>query len=389
MGPVVLTDRYVQGLKPPAKGQSDYRDAKLPGFGVRVSQGGTKSFYVVYRAAGRQRRHTLGDYRYLKLAQARSLAREVLRGAADGNDPAEAKRRERSAMRFGELCELYLAEHARLKKRSWQEDERIVRKELAKWFKIPVAGFQRRDVRDILSPIIARKSPVMANRTLALLRKVFGFAMEQDILENNPCSGIRLPSRERPRDRVLSTDEIRSVWEALAMESLQTRSLFQLSLYTAQRSGELRTMRWSELDAGEQWWTIPGDRSKNGLQHRVPLSREAQLVLKRLRLSCPSKTWVFPGPTDEPRATIQKAKDRISLRAGVEFRFHDLRRTAASHMASAGVSRDVIGKILNHAETGVTAVYDRHSYDPQKKEALDAWGRALGAMVAVKLRSAR
>ena len=93
---------------------------------------------------------------------------------------------------------------------------------------------------------------------------------------------------------------------------------------------------------------------------------------------------MFPGPTDQPRATIQKAKTRVSQRSGVDFRFHDLRRTAASHMASSGVSRDVIGKVLNHAEQGVTAVYDRHSYDPQKKEALDAWGRALGAIVAVE-----
>lgn len=384
MARVVLTDRFIKSLKAPTKGQSDYWDVKFPGFGVRVSQGGTKTYGVTYWLMGRKRRHKLGDSRYMGLAQARSLAREVLRGVADGNDPAEAKRQERSAMSFGALCDLYLVEHARLKKRSWAEDERIVQKDLLKWSRVPAAGFQRRDVRDLLSAVIARGSPVMANRTLALVRKIFAFAIEQDIVDHNPCSGIRLPSRERPRERALSAEEIRSVWEVLSLESLQNRSLFQLAILTCQRSGELRKMRWSDLDTDRQWWTIPSERSKNGLQHRVPLSSEAQLILERVQLNCLSRTWVFPGPTDQPRATIQKAKTRVSQRSGVDFRFHDLRRTAASHMASSGVSRDVIGKVLNHAEQGVTAVYDRHSYDPQKKEALEAWGRALGAIVAVE-----
>ena len=143
---------------------------------------------------------------------------------------------------------------------------------------------------------------------------------------------------------------------------------------------------WDEMDLTSGWWTIPAARSKNGLAHRVPLSPQALKVLKALRSVTGDSSWLFPSPKKEGAsiAHAQKAIERIVGRSGVEFRGHDLRRTAASLMVGAGVPRLVVSKILNHVETGVTAVYDRHSSDLEKRAALDFWGKRLEGIISNK-----
>jgi integrase len=155
-------------------------------------------------------------------------------------------------------------------------------------------------------------------------------------------------------------------------------------LLTAQRGGEVLGMRWAEVDFSDGCWTIPEERSKNGLSHRVPLSKPALALLEKERLLRGESSWVFPSASGlSPLAGIQKAIQRVRRRAGIDLRGHDLRRTAASNMASMGIPRLVIARVLNHVETGVTAVYDRHSYDREKREALEAWGRRLEEIVRV------
>jgi integrase len=143
------------------------------------------------------------------------------------------------------------------------------------------------------------------------------------------------------------------------------------------------------MDLVGRWWTIPAARSKNGLAHRVPLSPQAVRILKELWKTTGESAWVFPSPhwsrRNGPHINhAQKAIERIVERSGVQFRGHDLRRTAASLMVGAGVQRLFVSKILNHVETGVTAVYDRHSYDLEKRAALDFWGKRVGQIVAGK-----
>ncbi len=167
-------------------------------------------------------------------------------------------------------------------------------------------------------------------------------------------------------------------------------ALFRLRLLTAQRGGEVQGASWAEMDLVGGWWTIPAERSKNGLAHRVPLSHQAVKILKGLKAGAADKAiWVFPSPRKAgPHIHhAQKAIERIAERSGVEFRGHNLRRTAASLMVGAGVPRLVVSKILNHVESGVTAVYDRHSYDPEKRAALDFWGKRIDAMLSGKRRS--
>jgi integrase len=193
--------------------------------------------------------------------------------------------------------------------------------------------------------------------------------------------GRSKPSPETQRDRVLTEDEIRAVWAACDAEAGIISDAFRLMLVTAQRRGEVLSMRWQDVDGSS--WTSPAELAKNGLAHRVPLNRQALAILERLRKRA-NGPWVFPSPTtDRPIENPQKAAERLRERSKVaDLRLHDLRRTAASLMTGMGISRLTVKKILNHAERDVTAVYGRHSYDPEKRTALDARGRRLDAIVS-------
>jgi integrase len=225
----------------------------------------------------------------------------------------------------------------------------------------------------MLDEIVARGAPIQANRTLEIVRKLFNWAVARDMLGANPCYGIAKPSTENRSDRVLTEDEIRTIWRALDREAALTAASFKLRLLTAQRGAEILAMRWDQISNG--WWTIPAAVAKNGLAHRVPLSPQSLELLEEIHPLGEGSEWIFPGARgDGHRVAIHKAHNRIRRRSAVSYVPHDLRRTAASHMTSMGISRLVVSKVLNHAELGVTAVYDRHSYDGEKRAALDAWG---------------
>ncbi len=379
--PLTLTDRTVRGLDAGGKAQADFWDTRVTGFGVRVSAEGRKTWVLRYRVQGRQRRMSLGTYPSLGLADARVAARRALGRVAHSEDPAAEKRAEARAETFAQLAGLYMEKHAKVRKKSWRSDQRLIGAEL-----LPVLGprkvhdITRSDVRALADAIAERGAPIMANRTLALLRKMFNVAIDLELegVDANPCLRIRPPGVERRRDRVLSQAEIREMWRALEPEDAVVRGLFKLRLLTAQRGGEVHRLRWQDLDLDSNWWTIPAEFSKNGLPHRVPMSPPVVAIITEHQQAVRSATWVFPSLVhDQPVANIYSALKRVKERSTVSFEPHDLRRTAASMMASAGVNRTVIGKILNHAEPGVTAVYDRHSYDPEKRGALDAWGQQV------------
>jgi integrase len=232
---------------------------------------------------------------------------------------------------------------------------------------------------------------------LALVRKMFNFAIGREWVELNPCNQVKPMGKEVSRDRVLNNDEIRKIWTALDNEEPPIQAAFRLRLMTAQRGGEVLQMQWDDLDLKNGWWTMPASRVKNGRPHRVFLTAEAVTILtdlqgwyeRRIAEINPGRAkkhkepmtmseWVFPSPrAAEPVAWIQKAAQRIRESSGVEFRPHDLRRTAASLMTGSGTSRDILKKVLNHVDRDVTAIYDRYSYDAEKRKALNAWGRQL------------
>ena len=376
-----LTDASLRALRP-GQNQIDYWCTTFAGFGVRVSPGGRKTFMVRYRLGGRYRRVKLGVYPELSLADARRRARQVVGEVASDRDPAQARQEARLAPTFEDLAELYLEKHARVKKRSWKEDRRVIYKDLfPAWRAMRATEIRRRDIRALIEKIAERPAPSMANRTQAIVHKMFNFAIAHEIVEFNPCAQLEHPAKERARDRILTDAEIRHFWSVLDGEPPHIAAAFRLRLITAQRGGEVHGMCWADIDLNDRWWTIPGSVAKNGLAHRVPLSDLALEVLFALRDQQTAKMAASPYVLS-PAARDPRRRRPTLARLGLsDFRGHDLRRTAASRMASAGCPRLVIGKVLNHAEPGVTAVYDRHTYDAEKRQALQTWGRSLRALL--------
>jgi integrase len=334
----------------------------------------------MYRCHGRLRRLTLGTYPALGLADARAQASTARHAIAQGEDPGQAKYDARRAPTVAEIAAQYIEMHAKIHKRSWRDDARLLSREV-----LPALGprkayeVNRRDVIAFLDRIVGRGAPIQANRVLALVRKLYNWAISRDLLEHNPCLQVKPPGREHQRDRVLNDDEIRLVWHAAEQLDPLSAAQLKLRLLTAQRGGEVRTMRWEDIDVASGWWTIPSQIAKNGLAHRVPLSPPAQDVLRTLQKITGEASWVFPSRQrpGQPVLDVRKAIHRVCLLSGVTFTPHDRRRTAASHMTSLGIPRLVVAKILNHAEPGVTKVYDRHSYDGEKRQALNVWGERV------------
>ncbi len=409
-----LTDRSVKALKTKAERYEVWEDGRT-GLGVRVSPAGRNSWVYMYRFEGRPRRMTLGTYPTLSLANARVKHAQAKETLEKGEDPGalhvEKRRAERQAETVADLAEEYLEKWARPRKRSADEDARMLRKDvLPAWGKRKAKDIRRRDVILLLDGIVERGAPIAANRTLEIIRRMFNFALARDLLDTTPCAMVRAPAKENQRDRILSADEIRGLWHGLddAAMSPAIKLALKLQLATAQRKGEIIGARLSEFDFEEKAWTIPSERSKNGQAHRVPLSPLALELIEQARaLAKESPTdepeWLFPSPQgnspikpdtvnqalyhacmppeDRPRATGLAKKPAIGVSNVVP---HDLRRTAASGMTALGINRLVVSKILNHVERSVTAIYDRHGYDAEKRHALEAWAAHLEGMLSGK-----
>lgn len=392
-----LTDVRVQSLKP-KKDRYEVWDPAAPGFGVRVTPKGAKSFVYVYRFDSTPRRMTLGRYPKLTLAQARikyAAAKAALdeKGVDPGKLVVDGCAASRSAPTVSQLVDEYIEKWAQPRKRSWKEDRRLLNHDV-----IPAIGRKkaeivtRRDIRLLLDSIIERGAPVTANRVLAVVRKMFRFAISRDIVQSNPCEAIEAPAKESSRERVLSESEIRTLWQELESDVLHmsesVRMVFRFMLATGQRKGEVVGAEWDEFDLASGWWTIPAEKAKNGLPHRVPLSPLALKLLTKIEKTTGDTDYLFPssqGSKPIRDDAISKAVRRNESALNIaHFTPHDLRRTVASQMASAGISRLVISKILNHVDSGVTAVYDRHSYDADKRKALNAWARQLEAITSGK-----
>jgi len=378
----------LQAIKAPKAGRVEYWDADTKGLGLRVSPSGRKTWILMYRVRGekRVRRATLGTYPTLSLADAREMAQGDLRAAAKGKDPAATRKGERAADTFGELAERYIERYAKKKKRSWRKDRQTLDRDLLPRFKHrKAAGIKRREVIEMLEEIADRGAPVGANRTLEIMRKIYNWGIEREVVEVNPCQRIKKIGVERQRERVLTDDEIRAIWGALADETPAMCAMFKMRFLTAQRGSEVSRMRWQDIDRQGGWWTISGAFTKNGRDHRVPLNPAALDLLRSLEKHSQGQEWVFPSPTGKgPLRVIWRAMNDIRKASSVtEFKSHDIRRTVATRMTGdLGISRQTVGRVLNHIEANVTGIYDRYSYDREKRAALDAWGDRLAEVLA-------
>ena len=393
-----LTARTVATLPAPSdKPRIEYFDAEVPGLSLRITSDGVKTWTLLYRHHGRKRRLTLGRFPDLGLAKARLRATSERGRVADGADPATEKHDDRATYgdTVGALYELY--KKATEKKRSWPEQRRIFENEvLPAWRHRRVQDISRRDIR-LLVDRKAETAPIMANRMLARISRLFSFAVERDWIEANPALRIVKPADEKSRDRVLSRDEVCELWAALHQTKVKDANgrtvprlsetlndAFIVMLLTAQRCGEVCRMQWREVDLATGWWTIPGDVSKNHDPHRVPLTAPVLAVLQRRRFGADDH-YVFSNHRHTcVSARAKKAASTLSTGLSFEFRAHDLRRTAASFMGEAGVERFHIAHVLNHrsvTHNTVTAIYDRYRYDKEKRAAVETWVNALENLV--------
>lgn len=400
-----LTARYLDGLKPQAT-RYTVCDTMVPGLAIRVSPSGRKSFTLVYRYRGRQRRLGLGRYPDVSLADARKAATQHRGRIFNGADPASEKRADHTLddQTVQALFELYRSRKENVLK-NWTEVRRIMEREvLPAWRHRRVVEICRRDIRQLVESK-ARTSPVMANRVLERISALFTFAVDQDWLEANPAWRIKKPGQERSRDRVLTRDELRELWAALHQTeatdadgrtiprlSQTLNDMLVVMLLTAQRRGEVCTMRWRDVDLVTGWWTIPSVASKNGDAHRVPLTPLALSMLKRRATEPYADDWyVFSNTPHTCVHDRAKKAAAVLCNGGVSFHFraHDLRRTAASYMGEAGVDRFHIAHVLNHrsvTHSTVTAIYDRYCYDKEKRSALERWADVLVGIVELQPR---
>jgi integrase len=394
MAAVSLTVKAVEALKPRAD-RYIVRDADVRGLELRVNTDGTKVWTVRYRVHGQQRRLKLGPYdpERLTLAAARKAANRELRKVDGGIDPQAERRATRAAVETAKansvesLCEAYIERHAKPKKRTWRDDQSMINREiLPQWRARPATEITRRDCRELVQAIADRPAPIFANRIVALLSKLFAFALSEEIITANPAAKLPKPGAEaqnRPAGDVepkpYDSDEIRALWMAAEVLDPTPRAIYRLGLITGQRPSEIGDMEWRELDGA--WWTIPGRRTKNGRDHRVYLTPSALDALKDV-----------PRIEDEPhvfagyRGKRQLAGINTTVFATVRRREkprHAMRDTVATGLAAAGVGVEDIARVLNHT-TGprVTAGYNAYAYDKEKRLALSRWARRLTAILA-------
>ncbi len=407
---VRLTDRFVATVNSEGATQADYFDdaPKTRGLALRVSSTGRKvwTFHFTSPKDGNRARLTFGAYPAIGLGDARGRAleahgylnetpprdpRDVLRDAADG------------AMTIKGLVDAYLDELGRRGRRSIAEiRRRFVRNVMPLIGNVKVADIHRRDINRVVDPIVRRGSPVEAARTFEDVRAAVRWGVSKGYLDANPIQGMPKPAHGAPRERELSDDEIRVLWNGLGValpRSKACQRIIRLCLLTAQRVGEVSGMAPQELDLKTGIWTIPSERSKNGHEHKVPLSDAAIATIKEAMADAgDGAKFIFPNSDGEGRLpgiavahTIARAHAKDEKhplgRFGIDhWTAHDLRRTAVSQMAGLGVAPIVLGHVINHrsvTRAGVTlAVYSQYDYAKEKRAALDAWAERLSGIVA-------
>ncbi len=390
-----------------------------------IQPSGTKSWAYRYRFQGTPRKLTLGAYPLIPLADkrdengrvivkgARTLAAMAREEIEQGRDPAGDKKviAEEGADRdlFPVAFARFIEKYAKPKNRGWQETARLVGLKLdpeteelvqvkgglaAKWATRRVQDIAKRDIIDLLDAITERGAGFTANRTLAALRRFFGWLVERDVLPVSPCAGVKRPAVENQRDRVLSDDEIKTLWQACETEAYPFGRVAQLLLLTGQRKSEVSDAVDAEIDRDKSLWTIPGERTKNGEVHTVHLCATAKEIIKTLPRIKSERGYLFTTTGLSPvsgfskgKCEIDAAMEKVTGEEPADWRFHDLRRTVASGMARLGVKLEVIEKVLNHKSgsfAGVVGVYQRHGYDAEKKQALEAWARHVESIVSGK-----
>jgi integrase len=404
---VDLTDRFVKAAKSGGQPQLDYFDASTAGLALRVSAGGRKAWSFVFTSPrdGRRARVSLGAYPGMSLATARGRALQCrgFLGEQPPRDPRDVISAEiQGAQTVQGLIDNYVAKHVRPTRRSAPETERRFLKNVSPIIgAVRVGELHRRDINRVIDPILDRKSPIEATRTFEDLRAMLRWAARRGDLDRSPMEGMAKPAKSEARVRVLSDEEIRTLWNGLPVSLARSKScqrILKLCLILLQRVGEISGMALAELELKKAQWIIPAARSKNGHAHLVHLPDLAiEIIEEAIEAAGKKAKHVFPNPEgDGPllgavvARTVARAHETSAEfprgRIGIEhWTAHDLRRTGVSNMAKLGVAPIVLGHVINHrsvTKAGVTlSVYSQYDYGKEKKEALDLWTARLSGII--------
>jgi integrase len=372
-----LTDKGVVALKPRAQRYAE-PDPELAGHYVRVQPSNAKSFCAVARnPAGKQVWTTIGSPETLPIAESRVRAREIMRRVRDGLPAIEPK-----GQTFGAVAQTWLTRHVEKNElRSAGEIERLLDKYiLPEWRDLGFVSIRRSDITALLDEIEDRHGARQADYCLAVIRSLMNWAAARRDDYTPPIArGMRRqsPAREA-RSRVLSDEEVKSVWEA-AGQCGAFGAMAQIALMTAQRRDKIANMSWADIKDGA--WVIPAAPREKSAAGTLALPDMALAVIDaQPRLA--SNPFVFAGRGAGPISGFSKMKARLDRLTGVSnWRLHDLRRTARSLMSRAGVSSEHAERVMGHAISGVEGVYDRHSYFDEKADALARLAALIGSIV--------
>lgn len=384
-----FTKSFISSIPSAKQGKRDYyRDTKVSGLEIMVTDKGSKSFKVTKKKDGRIIRVTLGKYPDLSIENARKKAHEVNAQIAEGINPNDAKNELRKETTFGSLFSEYMEKYSKKHKRSWKYDEREVNKFLPHWFTRKISTITNQEVRNLHEKVRSENGLYQANRILERIRAIYNKAIEWGYKNENPTNGIK-KFKEQSRDRFIQTDELPRFFEALAQEeNAVVRDYIYFSLYTGARKSNILTAKWEQINFDILEWRIP--KTKNGDPQTIPLIESAIELLKerkkengKLDLEDFQEQWIFPsfsskiGHLADPKRAWKRILDKAQIQ---DLRIHDIRRTLGSYQAITGASLPVIGKSLGHKSSQATQIYSRLNNDPVRQ----SMEKAIGLMGSYK-----
>lgn len=367
-----LTDLQIKRLKAPDKGQKTYYDSALPGFGVRVSQGGTKTFVVLYGKD--RRRRSLGRYPDLSLSEARLLAKQA---QVDITLDEQHPKQQLPKVSFDAARAKFLSDcEGRTKPRTVDEYRRLLHRHFD--FKQDIADLSRHDIASVIEGI--KMKPSEQHHAFVAVRTMMNWCVKRGLLDLSPVPPMTF--RSRPRERVLSDRELALVWNRAEGFGYPYGSIVQLLVLTGQRKGEVVGLRRSWI--ADDRIVYPSESVKNQRSHTIPLGKSTLNLLGSL----PGKTdLLFPSrfEDEKPFNGFSKCKAAFDQDLDLEpYTLHDLRRTFSSNMAKLGTPIHVTERILNHVSgtiSGVAAVYNRHAYLDEMQQAFAVYEEYVSSIL--------
>jgi integrase len=381
-----LTQSVVEKLTPPA-GKADFIawDAALPGFGLRVREGGSRTFVAQYKIGLKTRRLTLGSTKKLTLEQARKEAKKQLANVAAGGDPQgeKAKARATATETFKAVTEGFIRHQTgRLRPSTMYSTRHYLLDYCRRLHDLNIAVITRREVASVLATIATDHGKVAADRARSALSAMFAWAVGAGLVDANPVIGTNKHAGATSRDRVLSNEELAAIWLAAGDDSYGR--VVKLLILTGQRRDEIADLRRSEIT--DTAIELPGERTKNHRPHVVPLSDPAKAVIEE-QLKATHHEFIFGKHRFSGFSGFSKAKAQLNAKLpGMKpWQLHDIRRSVATGMAELGIEPHVIEAVLNHVSghrAGVAGIYNKATYLEPKAKALDGWAHHVSVIVA-------